>query len=166
MSAYDPKRTLGSQSASLLALREACSSRGAHATARVHQASRRQRRQRGRSRGARSSRRCLWSGFSASTDGYREAASVASKNRYVEGRNVAIEYRWAEVELIGYRRLRPIWFVVRCPYCRRQHSGGLRQRRRPRPFRSSSKWPDPVGLGLVAGLDRPGGNVTGVTNLA
>ena len=34
---------------------------------------------------------------------------------YVEGRNVAIEYRWAEVNTIGCRRWRPIWFAVRWP---------------------------------------------------
>ena len=29
---------------------------------------------------------------------------------YVEGRNLAIEYRWAEAETIAYRRWRLIWF--------------------------------------------------------
>ena len=34
---------------------------------------------------------------------------------YVEGENVAIEYRWAENQLIGCRRWRPIWFADRSP---------------------------------------------------
>ena len=32
---------------------------------------------------------------------------------YVEGQNVAIEYRWRMVTTIGCPRWRPIWFVVR-----------------------------------------------------
>ena len=30
---------------------------------------------------------------------------------FVEGRNVAIEYRWEKIKVIGCRRWRPIWFV-------------------------------------------------------
>ena len=34
---------------------------------------------------------------------------------YVEGENVAIEYRWAEINSIGCRRWRPNWFADGSP---------------------------------------------------
>ena len=87
---------------------------------------------------------------------------------YVEGQNVAIEYRWADNQArstagTGGRSGSPSGGRDRRAAATLRRS---RQRRRPRPFRSSSR-PATTrsSVGLVASLNRPGGNLTGVSVL-
>ena len=53
---------------------------------------------------------------SASADGYAMAARAFRQGLkdtgFVEGQNVAIEYRWAQGNTIVCRRWRPIWSIV------------------------------------------------------
>ena len=87
---------------------------------------------------------------------------------YVEGRNVAIEFRWADGRL---RSTAGTWWPL---HVRRQVDGNrrswhdLRGTCRPKPQTATipivfSAGGDPVQLGLVASLNRPGGNLTGMT---
>ena len=87
---------------------------------------------------------------------------------WTEGQNVAVEYRWAEG---GYDRLpalaaelvaRPVAVIVATRSSAPGRAARASTSSIPIVFQTGS---DPVKDGLVASLNRPGGNVTGATRL-
>jgi ABC-type uncharacterized transport system substrate-binding protein len=104
----------------------------------------------------------------ASTAGSRWLSAFVQRLRdlgWIEGRTVAIEYRWAEGRYERYSELAAELVQLKVDVIVTPAAGAAAAKQVtsviPIVFYLAT---DPIGMGLVASLARPGGNVTGLSN--
>jgi putative tryptophan/tyrosine transport system substrate-binding protein len=83
---------------------------------------------------------------------------------WVEGRNVAIEYRWAEARSERFPEIAAEFVQFKVDVIVTGGNAAVAVKQATSVVPIVFVLGDPVGTGLVASLARPGGNVTGLTN--